>query len=197
MVRVNLRVGIVPFLLLVIIAAGAAAQGMDDMKMMKGVKGSFVRLSSATEQQFVSLMNAVPQEKYNWRPAEGVRSVGESFLHVASGNYITLMTMGGKLPEGIDPMKLEKSTTERAKIVEEVKKSFKAVNDYVASLPESDLTREVDFFGMKMNVGDMIMFASNHQHETLGQSIAYARMNNIVPPWTAERQERMKQAPKK
>lgn len=192
----NLRRGSVVCLLLMITVAVAVAQ-MHDIKMMKGVRGSFVRLSTATELQFVSLIDAVPQEKYNWRPAEGVRSVAESFLHVAIGNYVTLKTMGGKVPEGIDPMKLEKSTTDKARISDEVKKSFTAVNEYVASLSDSDLAREVDFFGTKMNVGDMIMFASNHQHETLGQAIAYARMNQVVPPWTAERQERMKQAPKK
>jgi len=196
MQSLNFRRGSMLFLLLMIVAAGALAQ-MHDMKMMKGVKGSFVRFSSATEEQFVSLVNAVPQEKYNWRPAEGVRSIAESFLHVASGNYITLKTMGGKVPDGIDMMKLEQSTSDKAKISQEVKKSFKAINEYVASLSDADLTREVDFFGNKMSVGDMVMFSSNHQHETLGQAIAYARMNNVVPSWTAMREERIKEAPKK
>jgi uncharacterized damage-inducible protein DinB len=183
-------------LLLMIVAAGAVAQ-MHDMKTMNGVKGSFVRFSSATGEQFASLLDAVPQEKYNWRPAEGVRSVAESFLHVASGNYITLKTMGGKVPDGIDIMKLEKSTSDKATIAEEVKKSFEAINEYVASLSDADLTREVDFFGNKMSVGDMVMFSSNHQHETLGQAITYARMVKVIPPWTAEREQKMKEAPKK
>ncbi len=168
---------------------------MGEMKMgeMKGVQGSFMKQSKAIEQQFVSLAQAVPQEKYNWRPEEGVRSVAESFLHVAAGNYITLMTMGGKVPEGVDARAIEKSTTDKAKIVEEIKKSFKAVNDYVASVPDKDFERHVNFFGNDMTVLDMIMLAATHQHETLGQSIAYARMNHVVPPWTEERQTRMQQ----
>ncbi len=120
---------------------------MGEMKMgeMKGVQGSFMKQSKAIEQQFLSLAQAVPQEKYNWRPEEGVRSVAESFLHVAAGNYITLMTMGGKVPEGVDARAIEKSTTDKAKIVEEIKKSFKAVNDYVASVPDKDFERHVNF----------------------------------------------------
>lgn len=181
---------------LLLTASGLVAQEKTaNMKMgeMKGVQGSFLKQSKAIEQQFVSLAQAVPQEKYNWRPEEGVRSVAESFLHVAAGNYITLMTMGGKVPEGVDARAIEKSTTDKAKIVEEIKKSFKAVNDYVASVPDKDFERHVNFFGNDMTVLDMIMLAATHQHETLGQTITYARMNHVVPPWTEERQTRMRQ----
>ena len=163
----------------------------------KGVQGAFLKQSMNVENEFIGLAGAVPQDKYSWRPTEGVRSIAEAFLHVAAGNYVTLTTMGGKLPEGVDMQKLEKSTTDKAEIAEAMKKSFKAVNDYIASVPDKDFDRHVNFFGNDMTVLDLIMLAANHQHETLGQAIAYSRMNQIVPPWTAERQARMQQQQKK
>jgi uncharacterized damage-inducible protein DinB len=174
---------------------GAVAQ--EKAAAPKGVQGAFLKQSKFVEGQFVKLANAVPQEKYNWRPGEGVRSIAEAFLHVAEGNYVTLTTMGGKVPEGVNPQTLEKSTTNKAEIVAAMQKSFKAVDDFVVSVPNKDFDRVVDFFGNKMSVLDMIFLAATHQHETLGQAIAYARMNNVVPPWTAERQEQMKQQEKK
>ncbi|MCI0706590.1 MAG: DinB family protein [Ignavibacteriae bacterium] len=172
-------------LLLCCVFFGALAQEkMKDNLMKASVQGAFLKQSMAIEKKFVDLADAIPQDKYNWRPAEGIRSVAESFLHVAVGNYITLMKMGGKVPEGVNPMQLEKSTTDKKAIVDAVKKSFMAVNDYVKSVPDGDLGKEVDFFGNKMSMLEMIVFASNHQHETLGQSIAYARSTGVAPPWS-------------
>ncbi len=153
---------------------------------LKGVQGAFWKQSKFVESRFVDLANAVPQEKYDWRPGEGVRSVAESFLHVALGNYVTLTTMGGKLPEGVNTQTLEKSTTDKAAIVAAMQKSFKAIDDFVVRVPNKDFDRVVDFFGNKMSVLDMIFLAATHQHETLGQSIAYARTNGVVPPWSAK-----------
>jgi uncharacterized damage-inducible protein DinB len=163
----------------------------------KGIQGAFLKQSMSVEKEFVDLAQAIPQEKYTWRPMEGVRSIAEAFLHVAAGNYVTLTTMGGKLPEGVDMRTFEKSTTDKAAIVEGIRKSFRAINDYIAQVSEKDFDRTVNFFGNTMSVLDMIMLAANHQHETLGQVIAYSRMNQIVPPWTAARQARMQQQQKK
>ncbi|MBI4417989.1 MAG: hypothetical protein HY563_04375 [Ignavibacteriales bacterium] len=100
--------------------------------------------------------------------------------------------IGGKVPEGIDPVHLETSTTDKKAIVNALKSSFKVINDYIAAVPDADLENPVKFFGMDMTVGDMIMLSANHQHEVLGQAVAYARVNGIVPPWTAERMKESK-----
>lgn len=162
------------------------------MEMPAGLKGTYVKIQMSAERELVSLAEAIPQEKLTWRPMEGVRSIAESFLHAAGGNYIILTTIGGKLPEGVDMKTLQSSTTDKAKIVEALKKSFATVNEYVSKIPESDYEKHVSFFGRDMTMMDMIVFAGIHAHETLGQAIAYARMNGVVPPWTAETQERMK-----
>ena len=172
------------------------ASAQDKKADMAGtVKGSFAKQSKFVEGQITSLLQAIPQDKMTWKPGEGVRSVSEAFLHVALGNYITLSKITGKMPEGVDPKTFEKSSTDKAKITDEIKKSFIAVNGAVSNAPESDYGKTVDFFGNPMTILDMIFVAATHQHETLGQQIAYARVVGVTPPWTAEMQEKMKQQP--
>jgi uncharacterized damage-inducible protein DinB len=176
------------------LAFSALALGQEKMmEQPAGVRGSFLKQSKQVEEQLVSLAQAIPQKDFTWRPMKGVRSVSEAFLHVALGNYAVLTTLGGTLPEGVDMKTLQTSTTDKAKIVEELKKSFQAINDCISKVPEQEYGQQVKFFGMDMTKLDMIFLAATHQHETLGQAIAYARTNHVVPPWTAEMQAKMKQ----
>jgi uncharacterized damage-inducible protein DinB len=166
------------------------------MEQPTGVRGSFLKQSKHVEDQFVSLAQAIPQKDYTWRPMKGVRSVSEAFLHAAVGNYVMLRTLGDKLPEGVDLKTLQTSTTKKDQIVEAMKKSFTAINDCIVKIPESEYGNHVNFFGMDMTKLDMIFLAATHQHETLGQAIAYARTNHVVPPWTAAQQASMKKSSK-
>ena len=182
--------------LLVIFMVTIASAQEKKMDMPGGVKGAFLKQSMFVENQFVQLAEAVPQEKYSWRPAEGVRSMAEAFLHVAAGNYIMMKTIGATLPEGLDLMKMEKSTMDKKQIVEAIKKSFAFINEQVKKTEESTYGKEVDFFGNKMTVLDMIFLGATHQHETIGQAIAYARTNGITPPWTEERMKKQQEQKK-
>ncbi len=188
------RIGVTVLALSLVFALQGIAQ--DTMNMPKGIQGSFLKQSNMVEQQFLSLAEAIPQEKYTWRPATGVRSISEAFLHCARGNYAMLPFLGGKVPDGIDPVALETSTSDKKAVIAAIKTSFKAINDHIGSVPDSDLERNVKVFRMEMTVGDAIMLCATHQHELLGQAIAYARMNNVVPPWTAEREAKMKEQEK-
>ncbi len=180
--------------LAVLCCAGFVVAQEKAMKMPGGVLGSYMKLSMMAENQILSLAEAVPEDKYGWRPMEGVRSMAESFMHAGSGNYLIATFTGSKLPEGMDLMKFDVSATKKADVIAAVKASFKHLRDHVATLKDEDLKKDVDFFGNPMTVGDMIVFAVAHQRESLGQEVAYARMNGIVPPWT---QKRMEEAKKK
>ena len=164
--------------------------------MPGGVKGAFLKQSKFVEGQMIQLAEAIPQKKYGWRPTKGVRSIAESFMHAALGNYISSSKITGTMAEGIDPAKLEKSETNKKKITDALKKSFEVVNQAVMNCPETEFDMKVDFFGMDMNKMDMIMLGATHQHELLGQQIAYARTNGVVPPWTVEMQKKMKEQKK-
>jgi uncharacterized damage-inducible protein DinB len=139
---------------------------------------------TSVEKKVIALAEAFPADKYGWRPAEGVRSVAEGFMHVAQGNYF-LPTFGGtKPPEGLDLMKYDKAASEKKEVVAAVRASYDHVRKFVDGLSDADLAREVDFFGQKKTLGDLLLTAVAHSHEHLGQEIAYARMNGVTPPWS-------------
>lgn len=154
-----------------------------------------------TEGQLVSLEGAVPQEKFTWRPAEGVRSISEVYLHVAFGNYLMPKLMGFEPPAEanfhMDLKKWDASTTDKAEIAASMKASFDHMRSIAGRITETDLEKKINFFGTEMTTRAAMISALSHIHEHLGQSIAYARMNGIVPPWTAAEQAAEKAKEKK
>jgi uncharacterized damage-inducible protein DinB len=138
---------------------------------------------SYTENQVESLEQAMPQEKFSWRPMEGVRSVSEVYMHIALDNYFILTFVGGKVPEGIT-RDMEKTVTDKDEILKMLKDSYTYANDFISKMSMSDLDKEVDFFGNNLTYRGMLYLFMSHSHEHLGQSIAYARMNHVVPPWS-------------
>jgi len=146
----------------------------------------------AAQDELVSLAQAMPQEKYTWRPEEGVRSVSEVYLHVAAGNFGLTAVAGAPPYPGFKFQGFEKSTTDKAKIIELLNQSFDYAEKSVANMSEADMSKPLNFQGFN-TVGAVIFHLVAHCHEHLGQSIAYARMNGVVPPWTAAAQAKMQQ----
>ena len=186
-------------LLLVAFAAFALQNvfAQDKASLPKGLRGEMIANASGVGKKILDLVNAVPQEKFTWRPEEGVRSICEVYLHIAGTNYLFPSFAGTKMPEGMDLKTWEQSTTDKAKIAEAVKKSFDAFCETIMKLNDADLDKSTKMFGMETNYRNVYLVALTHMHEHLGQSIAYARTNGVVPPWTEEQQARMKNAPKK
>lgn len=135
--------------------------------------------------KFVDLANAIPQEKFTWRPADGVRSVSEVFLHVSAANYLILNMMGTPIPASVDAKNLEKSTTDKTQVVDRLNKSFADARAAVDAMSNADFAKLLPKLGPDANCGDVVYTLVTHAHEHMGQSIAYARENGIVPPWTA------------
>jgi len=146
----------------------------------------------AAQDELVSLAQAMPQGKYTWRPEEGVRSVSEVYLHVAAGNFGLTAVAGAPPYPGFKFQGFEKSTTDKAKIIELLNQSFDYAEKSVANMSEADMSTPRNFQGFN-TVGAVIFHLVAHCHEHLGQSIAYARMNGVVPPWTAAAQAKMQQ----
>ncbi|MBA3442788.1 MAG: DinB family protein [Pyrinomonadaceae bacterium] len=151
-----------------------------------GFRAEFMRQLDDMEKKYVDLAQAVPQEKYAWRPGEGVRSMSEVFMHLAVANFFIPQFVGAKPPAGID-RNMERTVTDKTKVVEMLKQSFDHVRQAAMNTPETDLDKPATFFGRATTVRDVFFTMATHMHEHLGQSIAYARMNSIVPPWTAAR----------
>jgi uncharacterized damage-inducible protein DinB len=147
------------------------------------------------EDKFTRLAEAIPSEKYNWRPAADVRSFAEVFLHVAAANYNLYKLVGTPPPSGLDVKGLEKSTSDKVKVIATLKDSFAHARKAITAMPDADLDKSLDWFGGKNTERGILLFIVRHAAEHLGQSIAYARFTGVVPPWTEDAQK--KQAEKK
>jgi len=167
-------------------AATPATQSADKTPPSYDMKPQSLLDLDDLHKKFVSLATAIPQEKYSYRPAEGVRSIGEVFLHISGANYNFPNLMGAPLPAGFDPKTFEKSTTDKAQIIDWLNKSFDSAHAAIAAMTNGDFAKPLPKLGPDANYGDVVYFLVTHAHEHLGQSIAYARVNGIVPPWTAE-----------
>lgn len=154
-----------------------------------GVRGEILASMMDAGGKIQELAAATPDGKYTWKPAKDVRSTGQVFLHVVAANYMLPSLMGVKPPMGMDElMKLDSQTMEPAKIRQMLKDSYAFAAKVISDTPDNDLDAQVEFFGQKMSKRATMLIMSSHSHEHLGQSIAYARSNNITPPWTAREQ---------
>jgi uncharacterized damage-inducible protein DinB len=134
--------------------------------------------------QLVALAEATPAEKFSFRPAPNVRSTSEVYMHVAVGNYWLLAQAGAKpggahWPEKIQPGAEEKITN-KADVVRWLKDSLAAVR---ASHAAVDGSRTVNFLGKDVPASHVMLRLLVHNHEHMGQAIAYARMSGVTPPW--------------
>jgi uncharacterized damage-inducible protein DinB len=141
------------------------------------------------QKKFVDLANALPADKLTWRPSADSRSFAEVFLHVSGERYQILELMGTPPPAGFDGKTFEKSTTDRAQLVEELNKSWEFAQKAINGMTNADFAKLLPKLGPQANAGDVIYILVADAHEHLGQSVAYARENGIVPPWTAEAQK--------
>jgi len=146
-------------------------------------------------QKVMELADAIPEKKLMWRPGKGVRSANEVFLHVVGANYMIPGLLGAQSGKSMDElMALEKSAPGKAKLHEMLKDSYDAASKAIAGVPDAEMDSQVDFFGNKMTKRAVMMLLAAHSHEHLGQAIAYARVNGVVPPWTARQMEAAKKA---
>jgi uncharacterized damage-inducible protein DinB len=172
-----------------LVAAGTAVRAED----ATGFRADLIGQIGYVQQQVLDLENAIPDGKFTWRPNAEVRSISEVYSHIAFGNYLMLKFAGVALPEGIsvagpeDETKWEKASTDKKVIREQLVKSFDFAKSSIGKMSDASLENKVDFFGQKMTTRGVLMVLLSHIHEHLGQSIAYARMQGVVPPWTAAR----------
>jgi len=158
-----------------------------------GFRAEALNELAGLEQRFLSLAQAVPPEKYTWRPAEGVRSISEVYMHVAGANYALPRLVGVAPPAAFNPRGFDTSVTEKAKVIDALRQSFAHVRQAVLNMPDADGEKKVKLFGADNTYRGVLVFIIRHMAEHLGQSIAYARMNGVTPPWTEEQQQRVQQ----
>jgi uncharacterized damage-inducible protein DinB len=165
---------------LVLFSAPAFAQKMPE-GIWEGYDGEWTHVS----QQLVALAEATPAEKFAWRPAPGVRSTSEVYMHIVMANFYLLSVTGPKMPADLKE-DAEKTVTSKAEVIRWLKQSLEAVK--VAHLAETptDLQRKVHIVDRDATVDGMYLRIIVHANEHMGQLVAYARMTGVVPPWSKE-----------
>ena len=146
----------------------------------------------AVSGQLMQLAEAMPEELFAWRPAEGVRSTSEVLMHVVSANMLMPPSFGAALAEGFEmpenPFAMarewEANVTAKADVMAKLKQSAAYAQHALATFPEATLDEEVTIFGPPMAKRDALLVLLSHSHEHLGQLIAYARSNGVKPPWS-------------
>jgi len=177
-------------LLLAALLVPVAVQAQDQPA---GIRGELIASMTDAGGKVQELAGAIPDGKYTWKPSKDVRSTGQVFLHVVQVNYLIPSYFGFTPTMSMDELgKLDSQTMEPAKIRQMLKDSYAWATKAVTDTPDSDLETPVEFFGMKMTKRAGLLLLTSHSHEHLGQLIAYARSNNIVPPWTAREQAAQK-----
>jgi len=143
----------------------------------------------AVQKKFVDLAKVLPADKLTWRPSPDSRSFAEVFLHVSAERYQILGLMGVAAPAGFNGNTFEKSTTDKVRIAEELNKSWDFTQKAINDMTNADFAKRVPKLGPQANEGDVVYILVTDAHEHLGQMIAYARVNGIVPPWTLQAQK--------
>jgi uncharacterized damage-inducible protein DinB len=146
----------------------------------EGYDGEWTQVSK----ELISLAEAIPADKYSWRPGPGVRSVSEVLMHIVIANFYLLSVTGPRMPSEITSDGFEKTVISKPEVIRYLKRSLEAVKTARTQLKPGDLQRMVKVQGKTVPVDGMYLRIIVHDNEHLGQLIAYARINGIVPPWS-------------
>ena len=167
-------------------AALSAEQAQDSTAPSYDMKAQALLDLERVQKKFVDLANAVPQDKFGWRPSEDTRSFAEVLLHVAAERYQILALLGAIPPSDFNGKTFEKSTSDKTKIIGELDKTWEFTKQTITGMSNADFAKLLPKLGPQANAGDVVYILVSDAHEHLGQAVTYARANGVVPPWTVE-----------
>jgi hypothetical protein len=139
-------------------------------------------------EKFLALAKAVPVAKLSWRPMEGTRSFREVLAHIAAeGNTETAM-FGRPLPAGsVADFDAEESRLKKLpddQLIAALDRGMKSLSATLGGLSRATINTPIRYYGQSTLPRAATTYTLNDLHEHLGQLVAYARMNRIVPPWS-------------
>jgi len=166
-------------------ARPASAQDAITKESAAAIKAAFIADLDVMHGKFVGLAQAFPADKYTWRPMEGVRSVSEVLTLMVSEAYGFAPTaLGGKAGLSREEMAPLPKMTDKNQIIEQLNKSFAYAKTTLEGIDPATLTAKRRVMGQDRALPDITAAVGGDMHEHLGQLIAYARTNHVVPPWS-------------
>ena len=156
-----------------------------------GLVADLARDVAQVERKVIGLAKAVPADKYAWRPGAGVRSVSDLVMHITADNYLFPVILGtpadpstGITSDYNTAQAFEKRQIPRDSAIAELERSFAFLKKSLSATPEAKLGEKISMFGQQFTTQQAWLLATVHLHEHLGQFIAYARSNDVKPPWS-------------
>lgn len=140
----------------------------------------------SSSSKFLRLAEAMPESAYSWRPGEGVASVAEVYMHVASYNHMYPEENLGLTPPvpASEYSRWEDDVTDKEEVMRILASSMQYVRDVAEGMKSGPVDRPTGLYGRTVGEWAVLFQLVTHMNEHLGQSIAYARMNGVVPPWS-------------
>jgi len=165
-----------------ICASGASLGAQAAPSTATGFVSEAMLQFEASMEKFIALAEAMPADKFGWSPGPGTMTVAKVYGHVARYNYLYPATsLGAPAPEGRDADAAE-NITDKTQMVARLRESRDHMRAVVAGLKDpAQGTRQ---YGRAVPQWSVLLQLVSHMNEHLGQSIAYARMNGVVPPWS-------------
>ena len=174
---------------------------------MSGFRAEFQGELEIVKRQLMALAEAIPDEKYDWRPADGARSVSEVLVHVAAGNFMLLDVIGSMPPvhiygevaaQGQERMwalvrrndELLRELRDKASVIKLLRESLDTVDQVFGGASDEALDAPRQFFGADATVRRVYLRLLVHLHEHMGQMIGYTRCMGLPAPWPDWRPDR-------
>jgi hypothetical protein len=142
---------------------------------------------TALHDKVVMLAQAIPADKYSWRPSNDVRTIAQILMHVAGEwYYLCPRAIGATPTDDVGPpaerMRALEQITERNEVLAELDKSWRHCRSALDQINPARLVP--DSLPARMGFPRVVLLVSGDQHEHLGQLIAYARSVGVTPPWS-------------
>lgn len=177
------RILLVLLLTFAFLAAPALAQEAQDDAGTGGYLGDFLTDFDGAAGKLLQLAEAMSDDQYQYAASDEVRNFGQVLVHVAGANFFLSRALGVEPPEELS-QNMEETITSKDDIVALLKKSHDHVRKAAAMTSADDLDNEIEIFGGKRTVRGVFLIIAGHNHEHLGQGIAYARGAGVAPPWS-------------
>jgi len=154
-----------------------------NQKLPEGIWQGYDGEWKHVSQQLIALAEATPEQKFAWRPAPGVRSTSEVYMHIVDANFYLLSVTGPKMPDDFKEG-MDRTVTSKTEVIAWLKRSLEAVKKAHLAETAKDLQRKVRIEDRDATVDGMYLRIIVHANEHMGQLVAYARMTGVVPPWS-------------
>lgn len=168
---------VIVLLWLLMICGRSLAQDLNGL--FQGYEGEF----SDVSKQLMALAESTPADKFTWRPAPGVRSTSEVYMHIVRANFLMLDAIGRKTPADFKK-EMTTSVTAKADVIRWLKLSLDGVTQARLDQKPEDMQRKLKIFDIDTTVDGIFLRIIIHNNEHMGQLVAYARMTGVAPPWS-------------